>query len=113
MMKKIVLLFVMMVIHTLTYSQDKPKNMRQLRDSIFTVMKLSDLNRQKMHEMITENGKGQKAIKDDVTLTEEQRKEKLQSWKQEMDVKEKNILTPEESVIWRAYAKSLRSKPKA
>lgn len=86
--------------------------MKERRDSIFTVMKLSDANRLKMHELITENGKTQKAIKEDATLTEEQRKEKLQAWKQEVSIKEKSILTPEEFLIWRDFGKSLSNKPK-
>jgi hypothetical protein len=47
-----------MLISTISFGQDKPKSMRELRDSIFTVMKLSDLNRQKMHVVIAESGKG-------------------------------------------------------
>ncbi len=86
--------------------------MKVLRDSIFTVMKLSDANRQKMHDLIAENGKAQKAIKEDATLTDEQRKEKLQAWKQEVSIKEKAILTPEEFLIWRDFGKSLSNKPK-
>lgn len=86
--------------------------MKVLRDSIFTVMKLSDANRLKMHQLIAENGKAQKAIKEDATLTDEQRKEKLQAWKQEVSIKEKAILTPEEFLIWRDFGKSLSSKPK-
>lgn len=86
--------------------------MKVLRDSIFTVMKLSDANRQKMHDLIAENGKGQKAIKEDATLTDEQRKEKLEAWKKDMSAKEKSILTPEEFQIWRDFGKSLSNKPK-
>ncbi|OYX24960.1 MAG: hypothetical protein B7Z06_08090 [Flavobacteriales bacterium 32-35-8] len=78
---------------SLSFGQNKPKNMKVLRDSIFTVMKLSDANRLKMHQLIAENGKAQKAIKEDATLTDEQRKEKLQAWKQEVSIKEKAILT--------------------
>lgn len=86
--------------------------MKIIRDSIFTVMKLSDANRQKMHELISENGKTQKAIKEDATLTDEQRKEKLQVWKKDITVKEKTILTPEQFQIWRDFGKSINNKPK-
>ena len=86
--------------------------MKVLRDSIFTVMKLSDENRLKMHNLIAENGKGQKAIKEDATLTDEQRKEKLEAWKKEISAKEKSILTPEEFQVWRDFGKSLSNKPK-
>lgn len=68
-MKRIALIFSMMFISTVSFAQTKPKTMRELRDSIFTVMKLSDENRQKMHDLIAENGKGQKAIKQDLTIT--------------------------------------------
>lgn len=111
-MKKIILLFSLMLMSSLSFGQNKPKNMKVLRDSIFTVMKLSDANRLKMHELIAENGKTQKAIKEEATLTDEQRKEKLQAWKQEVSIKEKAILTPEEFLIWRDFGKSLSSKPK-
>lgn len=97
---------------SLSFGQSKPKNMKIIRDSIFTVMKLSDANRQKMHELISENGKTQKAIKEDATLTDEQRKEKLQVWKKDITVKEKTILTPEQFQIWRDFGKSINNKPK-
>lgn len=86
--------------------------MKVLRDSIFTVMKLSDENRLKMHGLITENGKAQKAIKEDATLSDEQRKEKLEARKKEMSAKEKSILSLEEFQIWRDFGKSLSNKPK-
>ncbi len=111
-MKKIILLFSLMLITTVSFGQTKPKNMKVLRDSIFTVMKLSDANRLKMHDLIAENGKTQKAIKEDATLNEEQKKEKLQAWKQEVPVKEKTILTPEQFTIWRDFGKSVSNKPK-
>ena len=101
-----------MLISTVMVAQSKPKSMKDRRDSIFTVMKLSDTNRQKMHELISENGKTQKAIKEDATLTDEQRKEKLQVWKKDITVKEKTILTPEQFQIWRDFGKSINNKPK-
>ncbi len=109
-MKNIILLFSLMLISSLSFGQNKPKSMKILRDSIFTVMKLSDENRLKMHELIAENGKTQKAIKEDPTLTEVQKKEKLQAWKQEVSMKEKSILSPEEFQIWRDFGKSLKQK---
>lgn len=111
-MKKIILLFSLMLMSSLSFGQNKPKSMKVLRDSIFTVMKLSDENRLKMHELITENGKAQKAIKKDATLTDEQKKEKLETWKKEVSIKEKSILSPEEFQIWRDFGKSVSSKPK-
>lgn len=111
-MKKIIVVFSMILISSISFGQNKPKNMKVLRDSIFTVMKLSDTNRQKMHDLIAENGKGQKAIKEDATLTDEQRKEKLDAWKKEISTKEKSILSPEEFQIWRDFGKSLSNKPK-
>lgn len=86
--------------------------MKERRDSIFTVMKLSDANRLKMHELIAENGKVQKAIKEEAALTEEQRKEKLEAWKKDISIKEKSILSPEEFQIWRDFGKSVNNKPK-
>ena len=111
-MKKIVLVFSLILITTVTFAQDKPKNMKVLRDSIFTVMKLNPVNRQKMHDLIAENGKGQKAIKDDPALFYDQRQEKLEAWKKDITAKEKAILTPEQFQIWRDFAKSV-NKPKS
>lgn len=111
-MKKIVLVFSLILMTTVTFAQDKPKNMKVLRDSIFTVMKLSPVNRQKMHDLIAENGKGQKAIKDDPALFYDQRQEKLDAWKKDITTKEKAILTPEQFQVWRDFGKSL-NKPKS
>lgn len=111
-MKKIIVVFSMMLISGISFGQNKPKSMKVLRDSIFTVMKLSNANRQKMYDLITENGKVQKTIKEDATLTDEQKKEKLEAWKKDISAKEKSILTPEEFQIWRDFGKSLSNKPK-
>nr|WP_198999929.1 hypothetical protein [Flavobacterium sp. ASV13] len=111
-MKKIVLVFSLILMTTFTFAQDKPRDMKVLRDSIFTVMNLSKVNRQKMHDLIAENGKGQKAIKDDPALFYDQRQEKLEAWKKEITAREKAILTPEQFQIWRDFAKSL-NKPKS
>ena len=111
-MKKIVLMFSLILMTTFTFAQDKPRDMKVLRDSIFTVMNLSKVNRQKMHDLIAENGKGQKAIKDDPALFYDQRQEKLEAWKKEITAREKAILTPEQFQIWRDFAKSL-NKPKS
>jgi hypothetical protein len=70
-----------------------PKDMKVLKDSIFTVMKLSNGNRPKMHDLTAENGKGQKAIKDDPALFYDQRQEKVEAWKKDITTKEKAILT--------------------
>ncbi|MFQ6599861.1 hypothetical protein [Flavobacterium sp. C3NV] len=110
-MKKIVLTFSFILIASITFAQNKPKDMKVLRDSIFTVMKLSKVNQQKMHDLIAENGKGQKAIKDDPALFYDQRQEKLEAWKKDITTKEKAILTPEQFQIWRDFGKSL-NKPK-
>lgn len=101
-----------MLISGISFGHNKPKSMKVLRDSIFTVMKLSNANRQKMYDLITENGKVQKTIKEDATLTDEQKKEKLEAWKKDISAKEKSILTPEEFQIWRDFGKSLSNKPK-
>ncbi|TDO97091.1 hypothetical protein [Flavobacterium sp. 245] len=111
-MKKIVLVFSLLLIATTTFAQDKPKDMKVLRDSIFTVMKLSKVNRQKMHDLIAENGKGQKAIKDDPALFYDQRQEKLAIWKKDITAKEKAILTPAQFQTWRDFGKSLSDKTK-
>lgn len=111
-MKKTALVFSIIFICTVTFAQNKPKSMGELRDSIFTVMKLSDENRLKMHELIAENSKSQKAIKHDMTLTFGKKEEKMEAWKKDITLKEKAILTPEQFQIWRDFGKSLNKKPK-
>ena len=106
-MKKAIILFSLALMSSLSFAQSKPKGMKERRDSIFTVMKLSDENRLKMHELISENGKAQKAIKEDATLTDQQRKEKLVEWKKGISAKENTILSPEQIVIWRNFGKSV------
>jgi len=110
-MKKIIVVLALLMT-TVMLAQNKPKDMKVVRDSIFTVMKLSKVNRQKMHDLIAENGKGQKAIKDDPALFYDQRQEKLEAWKKEITTKEKAILTPEQFQVWRDFGKSL-NKPKS
>lgn len=105
-MRKFIILFSIILITTISFGQNKQKNKRELRDSIFTVMKLSDENRQKMHDFIAESGKGGKAIKEDASLTDEQKKEKKKAFDKEMRAKQEAILTPEQSQTWRAFAKS-------
>jgi Spy/CpxP family protein refolding chaperone len=110
-MKKIVL-FGMLLISTIMLAQDKPKDMKALRDSIFTVMKLSNVKRQKMHDLIAESGKAQKAIKDDPALFYDHRQEKLEALKKDITTKEKLILTPKQFQMWRDFGKALSNKPK-
>jgi hypothetical protein len=111
-MKQIVLIFSLMLMTTVIFAQEKPKNMTVLRDSIFTVMKLSKVNRQKMHNLIAENGKGQKTIKEDPALFYDQRQEKLEAWKKDITTKEKAILTPQQFQIWRDFGKAMSNKSK-
>ncbi|PIF34427.1 hypothetical protein CLU81_5070 [Flavobacterium sp. 9] len=106
-MKKVIVVFSLILMTSVTFAQDKPRDMKILRDSIFTVMKLSKVNRQKMYDLIAENGKGQKAIKDDPALFYDQRQEKLLLWKNGITTKEKSTLTPNQFKIWRDFAKSL------
>jgi len=111
-MKKTSLLFSMIFISTVTFAQNKPKSMRELRDSIFTVMKLTEENKLKMYDLIAENGEGQKAIKHDMTLTFGKKEKKMETWKKDITAKEKAILTPEQFQIWRDFGKSLGNRPK-
>lgn len=109
-MKKIILLFSLILMSSLSFGQNKPKNMKAQRDSIFTVMKMSDENKLKMHELIAKNGKGQKAIKEDPMLSEEQKKEKLQAWKKDITAEERKILTAEQFEMWRDFGKCSKQK---
>ncbi len=112
-MKKALLLFGLMLATTVIFAQNKPKSMKELRDSVFTEMKLSDENKQKMHDLIAEVGKAKKAISEDASLTDEQKKEKLKAYDKERAIKESTILTPEQSQAWKDFATKLREKQKA
>jgi Spy/CpxP family protein refolding chaperone len=112
MMKKIIIVFSMMLISSISFGQNKPKSMKERRDSIFTVMKLSDENRQKMHDLIAERGNDSKAISQDATLTDEQKAEKKKNFNKTLLGKEKTILTAEQSQIWADFAKAVREKNK-
>jgi hypothetical protein len=111
-MKKVALLFVLMFASGVIFAQKKGKGMTELRDSMFTVMNLSDENRQKMHDLIGESGKAKKAIKENSALGEMQKKEKQKTLNIEIADKEKTILTPEQLKTWKDFATSLRNKAK-
>ena len=112
-MKKILITASFLMITIAVSAQTKPKSMKVLRDSVFTAMKLSDENRKAMHELIAESGKGQKAIKEDAALSDEQRKEKLTAFLKAMREREKLLLTREQQEAWKSFGEELKKKRNA
>lgn len=110
-MKKLMILTIaFMLVAFVSFAQSKPKSMKQLRDSVFTEMKLSDDSRAKMHALIAENGSGQKAIREDNSLSDADKKAKLKELNTTIREKQKAILTPEQQVMWTEFAKQQREK---
>ncbi len=112
-MKKSFLVVLAFICALTASAQTKLKGMKELRDSMFTVMKLSDESRKAMHDVIAESGKGQKAIREDATLNDVQKKEKLAEFLKSMRTKELEILTPEQVKAWKEFTAELREKQKA
>lgn len=112
-MKRIFVLSIVIFLAVSAASAQKNKNMKQLRDSVFIEMKLSDENRQKMHDLIAENGKTQNEIKADASLTEEQKMEKLKAWNKELRAKEDLIMNPDQRKIWVAFATEMKKRREA
>lgn len=112
-MKKIFLMTAMLAVSAVVSAQTKPKSMRELRDSMFTVMKLSDESKKAMHDIIAESGKGQKDIREDASLSDEQRKEKLTEFLKNMRAREKSILTTEQQEMWKNFGEELKKKRNA
>lgn len=113
-MKKLVV-FSMAALFSITAvnAQDKPKNSKQIRDSIFTEMKLSDENRQKMHDLIAESGKSGKQIKEDASLSDDEKKEKQKELSKQMKAKQAEILTPEQQKMWSEASAEIRRRNQA
>lgn len=112
-MKKIVFTCSLLIMAAIASAQTKPKPMKELRDSMFTVMKLSDENRKAMHELIAESGKGQKAIKEDTSLSDEERKVKLGEFLKNIREREKSLLTKEQQEAWKNFGEELKRKRNA
>jgi len=112
-MKKISLMVLILICALTASAQTKPKGMKELRDSMFTVMKLSEESRKAMHDVIAESGRGQKAIREDATLNDEEKKVKLVEFMKGMRAKELDILTPEQVKAWKEFTAELREKQKA
>jgi len=92
------------------FAQDKPKSKKELRDSVFTVMKLSDENRKKFHNLIAESGKAQKSIKEDASLSDEAKKEKLKANSKTSREIEKALLTPGQQKIWADFQAAQKNR---
>ncbi|MGJ7032539.1 hypothetical protein [Niabella hirudinis] len=113
-MKKTIVLSVAFLLTAAgVFAQGKPKKGTELRDSIFTVMKLNDAARKNMHDLIAESGKGQNAIRKDASLTDEEKETKLKAYRGEMKKKENAILTPEQQKMWKAINAELKKRKEA
>lgn len=111
-MKKLKLtLAVLILTATVSFAQTKTRVER--RDSVITnIMKLDEPTKAKFMAFLDENAEGNKAIKKDVTLSEEQKKEKIKAYKKEMDAKLITIITPEQKKVWRRYTEEEKNRSK-
>jgi len=110
-MKKPLLTGLMLLVATTLFGQTKPKSMREVRDSVFTSLKLSDENKQKMHDLILETSKAKTEITKDTSLTEEQKKAKLEELSKVQSKKEQEIMSPEQRTAWTKFAREYK-RPK-
>lgn len=111
-MRKLLLTSTFILVATTLFAQ-KPKSMRELRDSIFTVMKLSDENRKTMHELIAKEGEGRKAINENPNLNEAEKKQKSSELIKSVREIQGTFLTPEQHEIWKQFVIEVRKKSEA
>lgn len=111
-MKKLKLTLAIIAL-TATASFAQTTNLGERRDSVFTnIMKLTPENKTKFMAIISESGKGQKAINTDASLNDDQKKQKLAAYRKEMSEREKTILTLEQLAQWKEFVKNESGRKK-
>ncbi|MNK23510.1 hypothetical protein D3C87_418040 [compost metagenome] len=110
-MKKALLIGLLMMSASSIFAQTKPKSMREVRDSVFSSLNLSEESKKKMHDLIQEIGKAKAEVGKDATLTDEQKKEKLLALTTQQSKREQEIMTPDQRAAWAKFAKEYR-RPK-
>ncbi|MGJ1386434.1 hypothetical protein ACR782_09560 [Sphingobacterium spiritivorum] len=110
-MKKVIFFGLLMLCTSSIFAQTKAKSMREVRDSVFTSLNLSDENRIKMHELIKDISMAKTEISKAADLTEEQKKEKLLELSNQQSKREQEIMTPEQRASWAKFAREYK-RPK-
>ncbi|WP_017259812.1 hypothetical protein [Pedobacter arcticus] len=106
MLKKLKLTLVVLAL-TATASFAQTKNVNERIDSVINnVMKLDAETKVKFLAFLKENANGNKAIKKDETLNDEQKAEQIKAYKREMDAKLITIITREQKNRWREFTGS-------
>jgi Spy/CpxP family protein refolding chaperone len=97
-------------------AQDKPKtegqpparNPQQMQERgarVAAELKLTDEQKPKFEAVMKEAGEKRRALRDETSLTPEQRREKMMAIQEEVKTKLKAILTPEQMTKWEEMAK--------
>ncbi|MGJ1196024.1 hypothetical protein ACR777_06570 [Sphingobacterium spiritivorum] len=107
-MKKVLFFGLLMLCASSIFAQTKAKSMREVRDSVFTSINLSDENRVKVHDLIQEISMAKAEVSKAADLTEEQKKEKLLELSNQQSKREQDIMTPEQRASWAKFAREYK-----
>ena len=90
--------------------EGKESRMKDHLAQMKTDLGLTDDQASKIQEIMTEQRKSMKGLKDDTSLTEDQKKEKFQAGRAEADAKISALLTPEQKAKWDQMKKNRPAK---
>jgi len=79
-------------------------------DKLKAELTLTDDQAQKIQSIMEEQGKAGKALREDTTLTKEQKMEKAKAARTETDAKINAVLTPEQQAKWTELKKNRPAK---
>lgn len=82
------------------FGQTKERKTSTIRDSIYSVMKLSEEKKTAMNNLFSSHSKAMKALKKDESLSAEQKEEKASLLKREQKENMSRILSAEELKHW-------------
>lgn len=73
-------------------------------------LNLDDAQKAKVQEAFQEQGKKMRELRDDTSLTQEQRQEKMKAMREDMDKKMKTILKPDQYEKWQKSREQMRGQ---
>jgi protein CpxP len=89
---------------------DRAARAKERLDKLQTELGLTEDQSKKLQGIMMEQRQTMKSVKDDTTLTEDQKKEKLKASRAEIDTKISAILTPEQKAKWEQLKKDRPGK---
>lgn len=89
---------------------DKGAKGKELVEKLKTDLALTDDQASKVQETLMEQREKMKGMKNDATLTKEQKKEQMKAGRAEVNAKISAILTPEQKTKWDAMKKDRPAK---